>query len=104
MLTRTEEILLLAVHDLGKDAYGVNVLRRAEEWTGRSFSTGAVYVPLDRMVKRGLLDSWEADPTPERGGRRKRYFRLTAGGVQALLEVRRLERRLWEIAPNLESA
>ncbi|MDX1378500.1 MAG: helix-turn-helix transcriptional regulator, partial [Anaerolineales bacterium] len=79
-LTRIEEILLLAVHQLGSDAYGVTIKSQVEELLEKNISVGAVYVPLDRLVKRGYLTTWQGDPSPERGGRRKKYFKLTQEG------------------------
>ena len=95
LLSRIEEILLLVVWDLRGSAYGVPIRRRVGELTGRRLSVGAVYVPLERLVRDGLLETEEGEPTPVRGGRRKRFYRLTPRGVKALQQTRRLTERLW---------
>jgi DNA-binding PadR family transcriptional regulator len=95
LLSRTEEMLLLVVWELRHEAYGVSIRRKVSELTGRRHSVGAVYVPLERLVRQGLLKAEEGEPTPVRGGRRKRYYRLTARGVRALQQTRRVTDRLW---------
>ena len=95
LLSRIEELLLLVVGELGKAAYGVPIRRRLGRMLGRSLSVGAVYVPLERLVARGLLTSESGEPTPVRGGRRKRFYRLTPKGSRALLQTRRVTERAW---------
>jgi len=95
LLSRVEEILLLVVWDLGDGAYGVPIRQRVGRLLGRSLSVGAVYVPLERMMAGGLLRAEEGEPTPVRGGRRKRYYRLTPRGLRALKETRRVTESLW---------
>ena len=94
-LTRMEEILLLTVHQLGTEAYGVTIKNRVEELLGKSVSVGAIYVPLDRLAKRGFLKTWQGEPAPERGGRRKKYYKLTREGLTILRETRALNDLLW---------
>ena len=94
-LTRMEEILLLTIHQLGTEAYGVAIKNKVEELLGKSVSVGAIYVPLDRLAKRGLLKTWQGDPAPERGGRRKKYYKLTREGLTILRETRALNDLLW---------
>lgn len=79
-----ELLLLSAVLRLGDEAYGAGVVREIEERTGREPVAGAVYTGLRRLEARGLLCSKIGDPTPERGGRRKRYFRLEPTGAETL--------------------
>jgi len=79
-----EHIVLLAVMRLGEDAYGVTVRREIESNTGRDLSIGAVYATLVRLESKGLVRSLAGEPTAERGGRAKRYFRVTADGKAAL--------------------
>jgi len=100
-LTRTEEILLLAVYELKDNAYGITIREHVENLMGRRFSIGGIYVPLDRLTKRRLLTSFDTEPTPERGGRRKRIFRITSDGVKALREARSLHERMWAKVPRL---
>ena len=75
-----------------------------EELLGKSVSVGAVYVPLDRLAERGYLETHYGAPTPERGGRRKKYFKLTQRGINILGETKALNDALWENVPNLGSA
>ena len=90
LLSRIEELLLLVVGELGDRAYGVPIRRRLAKVLGRNLSVGAVYVPLERLVGQGLLAAEAGDPTPVRGGRRKRFYRLTAKGLRALRHTRRV--------------
>jgi DNA-binding PadR family transcriptional regulator len=84
-----EHLVLLAVVRLGDDAYGMQVRREINTCTGRDVSIGAVYATLDRLATKGLVNSETGDATPERGGRPKRSFHLTAAGVEALNRARR---------------
>ncbi len=100
MLSRIEEIVLLTVCELDKQAYGVPIRERAEQLTGKKLSIGAVYVPLDRMASRGFLTSYESEPTLERGGRRKRFYRITRKGLRALREIQQLNDTLQALVPD----
>ena len=100
MLTRSEELILLAVWRLKHKAYSVEIRGDLKAVTGRPWSFGAVYMPLDRLVKRGLLESYLADPTSERGGRSKRIYSLTAKGRSALEEIRRIQETAWKGLPR----
>jgi DNA-binding PadR family transcriptional regulator len=79
-----EHLVLLAILRLGDDAYGMRVRREIAERTGRDASIGAVYATLDRLEEKGLLSAALSDPTPERGGRAKKSFRLTGAGIEAV--------------------
>ena len=79
-----EHLVLLAVLRLDADAYGMRVRREIAERTGRDVTIGAVYATLDRLEAKGLLAGAFSDPTPERGGRAKKSFKLTAAGVEAV--------------------
>src|SRR5216684_3562804 len=65
------------------DAYGTTIRERIEDQTKRSISVGALYTALDRLEKKGLISSRWGEATPERGGRRKRYYKIEAAGIQA---------------------
>lgn len=95
-LSRTEEMILLAVFSLADRAYGLAIREHLKTLSGKRFSVGAIYVPLERLEEKGMLSSYEAEPTPERGGRSKRYYRLTSRGEEALEEIRTLHQALWE--------
>lgn len=81
-----EQLIMLAVAGLGDGAYGMTVRRAIEERTGRDISLGAVYATLDRLETKGHTTSVAAPGSEARGGRAKRFFRLTAPGVRALNE------------------
>lgn len=84
MLGRFELPVLAAVARLHANAYGVSVMDEVSKQEGREVSYGAVHVTLDRLVEKGFLTSKMGEPTPERGGRRKRYFELTGKGEKTL--------------------
>jgi DNA-binding PadR family transcriptional regulator len=96
LLLRSEEMILLAVWKLQPDAYGVTIRRYLIEVTGQSWSMASVYVPLDRLADRGLVEALHGAPTKERGGRRRRFFRLTRRGVAALSELHAVQEVLWD--------
>jgi DNA-binding PadR family transcriptional regulator len=86
-LGQFEQLVLTAVLTLGEDAYGVTIQARVEELAApKAVSLGAVYVTLDRLEEKGFITSWLSDPTPARGGRAKRCFRLEALGERVLRE------------------
>jgi PadR family transcriptional regulator PadR len=97
LLGTFEQIVLLAVLGLGEEAYGRAVLRAAQAPSEgvRSISAGAVYATLDRLELKGLLTSRVEDGTPERGGRARRFYRLTPTAALALCEVRMTLERMW---------
>jgi PadR family transcriptional regulator PadR len=90
-----EELVLLAVHGLGGDAYGMTVQELLERETGRSVSLGPVYTVLDRLEGKGLVRSTMVPGTPTRGGRSRRVFRLTTAGSRALTSLQQIRARLY---------
>jgi PadR family transcriptional regulator len=90
-----EQVVLLAVLRLGDGAYAVPVQEEILRCTGRDVSRGSIYITLDRLETKGYLKSRLADPTPERGGRAKRYYTLRPRAVEALRESRRALVALW---------
>lgn len=80
-----EQIVLLALLRLGPRAYGMTVRREIAKRTDRDLSVGAIYATLERLESNGYVSSFTGEPTPERGGRAKRYFRIEAEGKRALL-------------------
>ena len=99
-LTKFEEQILLSVWKLGDNAYGTTISKHIHEITGKKLSLGGVYFPLDRLVKNGFLTSRLSESTPERGGRRKRIYRLTPEGFEALEKARDVQVRMWEHMPG----
>jgi len=101
LLSRKEEMLLLAIWKLQDNAYGVTIRRYIEKMTGVKWLFGAIYSPLGRLVDWDYVESYESDPLPERGGRRKTLYRLTADGKKALLRVKELNTAMWRDVPPL---
>jgi PadR family transcriptional regulator, regulatory protein PadR len=91
-----EHMILLAIVRLGRDAYGMSILRELDERADRKVSRGALYLVLERMVQKGYLDSRMGEPTSERGGRAKRFFELTGAGKEALRVSGRSLLALWD--------
>lgn len=100
VLSRTEETILLAVRALEPEAYGLAIGAHLKKLTGKNWSVGAIYIPLERLEQRGLLTSHEGEPSPQRGGRSKRFFKLSAKGLAALNEAKRLHEALWAALPK----
>jgi len=91
-----EQLILTAVLNLGERAYGVPIHAKVSEMTERDVNIGAVYVTLDRLLDKGFVSSWLSDPTPERGGKPKRFYRLDTAGVRALEESVQTSQRVSE--------
>lgn len=96
-----ELMVLLATMRLGNDAYGVTIRGAVKEATGRDVATASVYFALERLQDRGLLTSRLGEPTAERGGRAKRYFRVTPSGVRDLRHAQQSLMTLWAGLPEL---
>jgi PadR family transcriptional regulator PadR len=96
MLGTFEQMVLLAILQIADDAYPPLILERLEAGMGRSVSRGSVYVTLDRLEKKGLVQSTAGDPEPERGGRPKRYLTVTAEGIAALRRARSSLMVFWD--------
>lgn len=106
-LAEVEQVVMLAVTHLGEGAYGVAVRNEIRERTGRALSLGSVYSTLYRLEEKGYLRSARGAPTPERGGRAKRLFRVEPAGTAALVATRRMLARMWEgadLVPGLGSS
>ena len=103
LLTDFELMILLAVLRLDNDAYGAAIARTIENTGGRTVLLGAVYAALDRMERNELVTSAFGDPTPERGGRAKRFFTLTPRGLRSVKDTQRALVALWSGIPALKS-
>ena len=101
-LGEMELMVLLAVVRLGDDAYGVPISKELRTLAGREVALGSIYAALDRLARKGFVASSLGDPTPERGGRAKRFFRATPTGVRALRTTRNALMNLWSGIPLLE--
>ena len=102
LLTDFELMILLATMRSGDEAYGVTIAREIERTGGRSVVLGAVYAALDRLEGHGFVASEVGDPTPSRGGRAKRFFRVTPRGVAAVKDTQRALVALWTDVPQLK--
>ncbi len=100
-LGELEELVLLTVGILYKQAYGVAVMDEIEKQTGRSLNISAVHAVLTRLEDKGLVKSEMSESTGERGGRRKRIFLLTASGKKALAEANELRNQLFNQIPKI---
>jgi PadR family transcriptional regulator, regulatory protein PadR len=96
-----ELMVLLTIIRLGDKAYGVPLSRELALRRGREISIGSVYAALDRLETKGLVVSHLGESTPERGGRAKRYFRVTGQGLRTVHETRRVLSKLWQALPPL---
>jgi PadR family transcriptional regulator len=91
-----ELIVMLAIVRLGEEAYGVPIRLDIEQRTGRTLTVGALYRTLDRLEDKGYVTSAFSDPTPERGGRSKRYFKVKPLGLRSLRASREALAAMWE--------
>ena len=99
-LGQHELMVMLAVMRLGREAYGVPIAAEIADKTGREMLQGSVYATLERLEAKGLVFSQLGEATPQRGGRAKRYFKLTAEGVRQVREAQRALEALWVGLPQ----
>lgn len=104
LLTDFELMILLSALRVGDEAYGVLIGREIEQTGGRRVLLGAVYTALDRLERKGLVSSRVGNPTPERGGRAKRFFQVTPAGLRAVKHTQRVLEALWTDVPQLREA
>jgi DNA-binding PadR family transcriptional regulator len=98
-----EQLVMLAVMRLDGDAYGSSIRDELKARAEREVSPGAIFTTLERLESRGLVTSRYGEPTPERGGRSKRYYKLSAEGRRSLARSLRAVRRLMQgLEPALE--
>jgi PadR family transcriptional regulator PadR len=91
-----EQVVLLAILRLGDQAYGVSIRREIDLCTQRDVSPGALYTTLERLEQKGIVSARNGDPTPERGGRAKRFYKVTRAGQNLLVDTQRSFQRLLE--------
>jgi DNA-binding PadR family transcriptional regulator len=102
LLTDFELMILLAILRAGDEAYGVVIAREIETTAGRTVLLGAVYAALERLERNGLVASSIGEPTASRGGRAKRFFRVTPRGLRAVKDTQRALVALWSGVRELE--
>ena len=96
LLTRAEELVLLAIWRLAEEAYCVPILDQVQEVSGRKWTLGSMYITLHRLEKRHYVESELGTPTAERGGKSKRFYKVTPAGVEALIATRKVEKAMWD--------
>jgi PadR family transcriptional regulator PadR len=94
-----ERAVLLALIRLEDNAYGVSIREELESRLRRGVSFGAVYTTLDRLLEKRMVSTWSGEPTPQRGGRAKKFFRIEPRGIQALEHARKSSEAVWAISP-----
>jgi PadR family transcriptional regulator PadR len=104
LLTDFELMILLAILRIGDEAYGVQIAREIEVTGGRRVLLGAAYAALDRLERNGLVSSRVGSPTPERGGRAKRFFRVMPRGLRAVKDTQQALVALWRDVPQLKES
>ena len=91
-----EQVVLLAIVQLGNDVYGVPIVEEIQRRTGRRVGPAAVHITLRRLETKGLVTSWLGDPTPERGGKARRYVKVTSAGLESLRATRKVIDQMWQ--------
>jgi DNA-binding PadR family transcriptional regulator len=102
LLTDFELMILLATLRAGDQAYGAQIAREIEQTGGRSVLLGAAYAALERLEQNGFVRSSLGEPTPTRGGRARRLFRVTPHGLRAVRATRQALVKLWTGIPQLK--
>jgi DNA-binding PadR family transcriptional regulator len=100
LLSRSEEIILLAVWRLDGNAFGISISEQVSEATGYQWTLGAIYLPLDKLTRKGYIEKFFSRPEARRGGRSKVLYRLTARGREALRTIREIQTSLWKGIPG----
>jgi DNA-binding PadR family transcriptional regulator len=101
LLSRNEEMILLAVWRLGENAYGVTIRDEVSRVTGTDWTFGAIYVPLDTLTRKDYLIKCVSKPTGHRGGRSKCMYKLSVSGKQALKDIRQVQIAAWKDIPEI---
>lgn len=100
LLSRSEEIILLAVWRLEGNAFGISIRDQVSEATGYQWTLGAVYLPLDKLTRKGYVAKIFSRPEARRGGRSKVLYHLTPKGRAALRTIREIQTSLWQGIPG----
>jgi PadR family transcriptional regulator PadR len=90
-----EQLVLLAIAHLDGEAYAIPIVDEIERRTGRSVARAAVYITLRRLEEKGFVSTWMSEPTPERGGKGRRYVKIAPEGARALREARQVAEQMW---------
>jgi len=104
LLGRTEETILLSIWRLQDDAYGVTIRKDLKNRTGSDWSVGAIYAPLQRLERKGLVTTRFGEPEAKRGGRRTVLYSLSIKGRAALIELKSSHEALWQGITGLKTS
>jgi PadR family transcriptional regulator PadR len=96
LLTRAEEMILLSILRLKENAYCVPIFDEIQRITQKKWTMGGIYIPLYRLEKNGYVESYLGQPTAARGGKSKRFYRLTPKGLKSLEAIKKIEKAMWE--------
>ena len=102
LLSRIEELILLSIWKLEDQAYGMAIREEIIKITGMNWLLGAIYGPLSRLLNKNLVITTMGEPTPERGGRAKAYFKLTPDGKKELARIQEVNAILWKNIPKIK--
>ena len=100
LLSRAEEIILLAVISLEGNAYGLSIQDFIRETVGMEWSLAQIYDPLKKLARKGYVRKGIGEPTPARGGRHKCLYTVTPAGRVALFDIRKVQDRVWGAIPK----
>ncbi len=100
-LSKAEEMVLLAIWRLKDNAYGVSIRRQILKDTEKDYTYGTLYGLLRQLAHKDYVEMIKGEPTPEKGGRSKSFFKLTPVGIQALKDALKLHRRIWKDTTEL---
>ncbi len=101
VLSVNEEVLLYAIMSKNEDAYGFTILKEVMEITGKKVVYGTLYNSLDNLVRKGFITVHKGEPTAERGGKRKVYYKITKLGKENLIKTKKFHESLLERMSNL---
>ena len=99
-LSRKEEHVLLTIWKLQSDSYGVTIREQVSETTSQYWSIGAIYDVLDRLTRKGLVNTTVSEPMKERGGKSRRFYKISKAGFAALDEVKAIQESMWSDLPD----
>ena len=101
-LSKAEEMILLAIYRLGDNAYGVTIRQNILDTADKDYTYGTLYGLLEQLVRKDYVIRVKGEPTSERGGRSKTFYRLTKTGVEALKLAQEMHRRVWNGISDLK--
>jgi PadR family transcriptional regulator PadR len=96
LLTKQQELFLLAIFRIGQDAYLVNIREHLKQHTGKDWAFGSIYITLEKLVQKGLTRTRAGTPSASQGGKARKYYELTQAGIDALNENKRMHDKIWK--------